>query len=68
MFQGNGQLPSNSRDDSLGLGHPEDRKWTSQHINAADLPRDGPASSVTDLTPPPQVDLNEDVNARGPGK
>ena len=42
-------------------GEKEDtRKWTPQHLEAADL-RTG------DLTPPPQLDLNADVNARGPG-
>ena len=59
--------PSTNRDEQV----VDNRKWTPQHLTAADLPVTGVTSKVdtplTELTPPPQLDLNADVNARGPG-
>ena len=59
--------PTN-RDDLINERRSSAHKWTTQHYNAADLPREDPASVVMDDTPPPQVDVNADVNARGPGE
>jgi len=52
---------SSNKESAITGGEKEDtRKWTPQHLEAADI-RTG------DLTPPPHLDLNADVDARGPG-
>ena len=49
-----------NREDLTNTENEDARKWTPQHLEAADIP-------TGDLTPPHQIDLNADVNARGPG-
>jgi len=62
-----GLLKPSSRDDDGTIA--DTRHWTPQHLEAADVPRVGSASgAITELTPPPQLDENADVNAQGPGE